>query len=140
MYIAWVQDGLAGPTAEFLSSFGIDSTGAVLVRPDGFVAWRVKTGEGASTAKMESALDHIVEIARNPASRGSRSLRHGTEGTVNAANGLVPVIYFIKCTPQAARVITTVAAAPKAITLYEALRAADSEITRLRFQRAWQAR
>jgi len=50
------------------------------------------------------------------------------------------VIYFIKCTPQAARVITTVAAPPKAITLYDALRAADSDITRLRFQRAWQAR
>lgn len=53
-------DGLTDPTGEFLSTFGIDSTGAVLVRPDGFVAWRAKTGEGASATKMESALSTIL--------------------------------------------------------------------------------
>jgi putative polyketide hydroxylase len=53
-------DGLTDPTGEFLSAFGIDSRGAVLVRPDGFVAWRAKTSEGASTAKMESALSTIL--------------------------------------------------------------------------------
>jgi len=53
-------DGLADPTTEFQSAFGIDSTGAVLVRPDGFVAWRAKTGDGASAAKMESALSTIL--------------------------------------------------------------------------------
>ena len=53
-------DGLTDPTGEFLSAFGIDPTGAVLVRPDGFVAWRAKTGEGASAAKMESALSTIL--------------------------------------------------------------------------------
>lgn len=53
-------DGLTDPTYEFLSAFGIDPTGAVLVRPDGFVAWRAKTSEGASAAKMESALSTIL--------------------------------------------------------------------------------
>jgi hypothetical protein len=53
-------DGLTDPTGEFLPAFGIDSTGAVLVRPDGFVAWRAKSGEGASAAKMESALSTIL--------------------------------------------------------------------------------
>jgi len=53
-------DGLTDPTCGFLSAFGIDPTGTVLVRPDGFVAWRAKTGEGASAAKMESALSTIL--------------------------------------------------------------------------------
>jgi len=48
--------------------------------------------------------------------------------------------HFIKCTPQAARAITAAAIPPIAITAYDALRAADSDITRVRFQRAWQPR
>jgi putative polyketide hydroxylase len=53
-------DGLTDPNGGFLSSFGIDPTGTVLGRPDGFVAWRAKTGEDASAAKMESALSTIL--------------------------------------------------------------------------------
>jgi 2-polyprenyl-6-methoxyphenol hydroxylase-like FAD-dependent oxidoreductase len=53
-------DGLTDPNGGFLSSFGIDPTGTVLARPDGFVAWRAKNGEGASAAKMESALSTIL--------------------------------------------------------------------------------
>jgi len=53
-------DGLTDPTCGFLSAFGIDPTGAVLVRPDGFVAWRAKIGGGASAAKMESALSTVL--------------------------------------------------------------------------------
>jgi len=53
-------DGLADPTGEFLPAFGIDPTGTVLVRPDGFVAWRAKSGEGASAARMESVLSTIL--------------------------------------------------------------------------------
>jgi hypothetical protein len=52
--------GLTDPNGEFLPAFGIDSTGAVLVRPDGFVAWRAKTGDGASTVEVESALSTIL--------------------------------------------------------------------------------
>ena len=59
---------------------------------------------------------------------------------INAMNGPGPLIYFMRCTPQAARLTTTVTAPPKAMTPYEVLRAADSEIRRVRFQRAWQAR
>lgn len=53
-------DGLTDPTRGFLSAFGIDPTGTILVRPDGFVAWRAKTGDNASTAKMENALSTIL--------------------------------------------------------------------------------
>ena len=53
-------DVLMDPTCGFLSAFGIDSTGAVLVRPDGFVAWRAKTSDGASAANMERVLSTIL--------------------------------------------------------------------------------
>jgi putative polyketide hydroxylase len=58
-------NGLTDPNSGFLSTFGVDPTGAVLVRPDGFVAWRAKNSEGASAAKMESALSTI--LSREPA-------------------------------------------------------------------------
>jgi 2-polyprenyl-6-methoxyphenol hydroxylase-like FAD-dependent oxidoreductase len=54
------SDALTDPNWGFLSAFGIDPTGTVLVRPDGFVAWRAKTSEGASSAKLESALSTIL--------------------------------------------------------------------------------
>ena len=44
----------------FAQAYGISSTGAVLVRPDGFVAWRAKEkssgAEGALTAALRAAL------------------------------------------------------------------------------------
>lgn len=47
--------------AEFADAYGITPSGAVLVRPDGFVAWRAKTGEGASAAALASALQAILK-------------------------------------------------------------------------------
>jgi 2-polyprenyl-6-methoxyphenol hydroxylase-like FAD-dependent oxidoreductase len=53
-------NGLADPDGVFAAAYGISSTGAVLVRPDGFVAWRAKTGEGASEQKISSALASLL--------------------------------------------------------------------------------
>ncbi len=53
-------DGLMDPDGGFAAAYGITSTGAVLVRPDGFVAWRAKTGEGASSDKISSALVSLL--------------------------------------------------------------------------------
>ena len=53
-------DGLADPDGGFAGAYGITTTGAVLVRPDGFVAWRAKTGEGASGEKIFSALQSVL--------------------------------------------------------------------------------
>jgi putative polyketide hydroxylase len=51
---------LRDPGGRFAQAYGISPTGAVLVRPDGFVAWRAKetsTGaEGALTAALRTAL------------------------------------------------------------------------------------
>ena len=53
-------DGLADPSDELASAFGIARTGAVLVRPDGFVAWRAENGEGASADQIASVLAKLL--------------------------------------------------------------------------------
>jgi 2-polyprenyl-6-methoxyphenol hydroxylase-like FAD-dependent oxidoreductase len=53
-------NGLTDPTGGFAAAYGIASTGAVLVRPDGFVAWRAKTGEGASPERIANALTSVL--------------------------------------------------------------------------------
>jgi 2-polyprenyl-6-methoxyphenol hydroxylase-like FAD-dependent oxidoreductase len=40
----------------FAEAYGITPSGAVVVRPDGFVAWRALTGEGASAATIHRVL------------------------------------------------------------------------------------
>jgi putative polyketide hydroxylase len=49
---------LADPSGRFEELYGIEGDGAVLVRPDGFVAWRSRTGGPASA--LRSALDRIL--------------------------------------------------------------------------------
>ena len=53
-------NGLMDPTGEFSAAYGITGTGAVLVRPDGFVAWRAKTGEGAAPERIADALTSVL--------------------------------------------------------------------------------
>ncbi len=52
--------GLEDETGGFLGAYGIAPTCAVLVRPDGFVAWRAKTGEAASAEEISSALGSLL--------------------------------------------------------------------------------
>ncbi len=51
---------LKDPSGEFEAAYGISSTGAVLVRPDGFVAWRAKTADGASLQGFTGVLNSIL--------------------------------------------------------------------------------
>jgi len=51
---------LVDPSGEFAPAYGIDPTGAVLVRPDGFVAWRAKNSDGASTERMKTTLAKLL--------------------------------------------------------------------------------
>jgi 2-polyprenyl-6-methoxyphenol hydroxylase-like FAD-dependent oxidoreductase len=48
---------LADPDGGFLDAYGLSPTGAVLVRPDGFVAWRAK----ASDAGADATLPHVLK-------------------------------------------------------------------------------
>ena len=64
---AWIAAALRLPMdvhrighVEFPGSYGITDSGAVLVRPDGFVGWRAKTAEGASEELLRGVLEEIV--------------------------------------------------------------------------------
>jgi 2-polyprenyl-6-methoxyphenol hydroxylase-like FAD-dependent oxidoreductase len=52
--------GLIDPDGNFSSAYGITPTGAVLVRPDGFVGWRAKTADRASPAALAQAFTSIL--------------------------------------------------------------------------------
>jgi hypothetical protein len=51
---------LTDPDGNFGAAYGIEPGGAVLVRPDGFVAWRARTGGVTSSAEISSALASIL--------------------------------------------------------------------------------
>jgi 2-polyprenyl-6-methoxyphenol hydroxylase-like FAD-dependent oxidoreductase len=59
--------GLQDSSGEFQSTYGISPTGAVLVRPDGFVAWRAKSADGASVESFAAVLNSI--LCRGPGSK-----------------------------------------------------------------------
>jgi 2-polyprenyl-6-methoxyphenol hydroxylase-like FAD-dependent oxidoreductase len=48
---------------DFPEAYGIAPSGAVLVRPDGFVAWRAKTAEGASAEVIARVLRSVLHPA-----------------------------------------------------------------------------
>lgn len=54
------SDGLTDPSGVFADAYGISRSGAVIVRPDGFAAWRAKTAEGASPATVRDALAALL--------------------------------------------------------------------------------
>jgi 2-polyprenyl-6-methoxyphenol hydroxylase-like FAD-dependent oxidoreductase len=57
--------GLADPDGAFPDAFGITSSGAALVRPDGVVAWRAPAADGASAPALADALDAVLCRARH---------------------------------------------------------------------------
>jgi putative polyketide hydroxylase len=55
-------DRISEPNGEFHAAFGLTSSGAALIRPDGFVAWRARTAAGASTDVIANALKTISSV------------------------------------------------------------------------------
>src|SRR6266487_2625575 len=53
-------DDLAGAESSFPRSFGISPSGAVLVRPDGFVGWRAVTAADAPDNALRQALQALL--------------------------------------------------------------------------------
>jgi putative polyketide hydroxylase len=52
---------LRDPGGGFSAAYGISPSGAVLVRPDGFVAWRAADATGVSDAAMGDVLDALLQ-------------------------------------------------------------------------------
>ena len=46
----------------FPAAYGVTASGAVLVRPDGFVAWRAKSAEGPSSSALLPRLRAILKV------------------------------------------------------------------------------
>jgi 2-polyprenyl-6-methoxyphenol hydroxylase-like FAD-dependent oxidoreductase len=53
-------DELRDPAGGFAAAYGISASGAVLVRPDGFVAWRAHDATGASDAAVKDVLEALL--------------------------------------------------------------------------------
>jgi putative polyketide hydroxylase len=52
--------GLADPEGCFPGAFGISPSGAVLVRPDGFVGWRAVDAAGAPEQALRQGLQTLL--------------------------------------------------------------------------------
>jgi 2-polyprenyl-6-methoxyphenol hydroxylase-like FAD-dependent oxidoreductase len=53
-------DDLADPESGFADAYALSAAGAVIVRPDGIVAWRAVDGAGASEAALREVLTALV--------------------------------------------------------------------------------
>ena len=51
---------LRDPENGFAAAYGITATGAALVRPDGFVAWRAKSSETKPQDTLKSVLARVL--------------------------------------------------------------------------------
>jgi len=54
------EDGIADPDGAFPGAYGITPSGAVLVRPDGFIGWRRKSSVDASPQAISDALASLL--------------------------------------------------------------------------------
>ncbi|MFJ5226526.1 FAD-dependent monooxygenase [Streptomyces sp. NPDC088400] len=69
------RDGdLTDTDGDFLETYGISAGGAVLVRPDGHVAWRASAIDGTDTAPLAEALEQVLGRPVRP----SASASHGS--------------------------------------------------------------
>jgi putative polyketide hydroxylase len=58
------HSGLQDRTGGFAAAYGLEPSGCVLVRPDGFVAWRAKNGSDASASNLRTVLSSILSQPR----------------------------------------------------------------------------
>ena len=68
-----IGDGgdLTDEGGRFAETYGIDADGAVLVRPDGFIAWRARSAHAESARVLTDVLSRV--LARPTATGAGRS-------------------------------------------------------------------
>ena len=59
----YTVDAAMDPNGNFAESYGITPTGAVLVRPDGFVAWRAATDGEAESHSLSAVLGSLLGLS-----------------------------------------------------------------------------
>jgi hypothetical protein len=58
--------GVRDPEGAFAAAYGLAPSGAVLVRPDGIVAWRAERAGAGSAQALRDALDGVLCRATHP--------------------------------------------------------------------------
>jgi 2-polyprenyl-6-methoxyphenol hydroxylase-like FAD-dependent oxidoreductase len=58
---------LANPDASFAAAYGITTSGATIVRPDGYVCWRAADDAGASRESMARVLASVLSLGERSA-------------------------------------------------------------------------
>ena len=61
------RNGLFDPDDRFCTAFGITPSGAVLVRPDGFISWRAKSADSQSEHAIDEAMASVLGLEASPA-------------------------------------------------------------------------
>ena len=64
-----------GAAKAFLQAHGINETGAILIRPDGFVAWRAPSQEVSPIEELADALGHVLARPTKRKTDGHRNCR-----------------------------------------------------------------
>jgi putative polyketide hydroxylase len=59
-YVIGTETVVSGPDGKWQSGYGVDADGAVLVRPDGYVAWRSRSGVSNPEAALRAAFDSLL--------------------------------------------------------------------------------
>ena len=64
-YLIGPEGDATDPSGSWCDVYGIDDGGAVLVRPDGHVAWRARTSVLEPTTELRTALDQVLGMSRH---------------------------------------------------------------------------
>ena len=70
---------LVDVSGEWLTNYGIDANGAVLVRPDGHIAWRSTGAAADATATLEQVITRVLGLDSRDRQRVAASFNAGTD-------------------------------------------------------------
>jgi putative polyketide hydroxylase len=78
----------------FLQAHGISETGTILIRPDGFVAWRAPSQEASPIQELVDALGHV--LARAPDTRTRQSANTANSQSLSHSPPRPPTSSFLR--------------------------------------------
>lgn len=61
-WIGWQNNDFSDPGNDFLDAYGITASGAVIVRPDGYIGWRKTTAEDSNAGMEQMLTDALSTI------------------------------------------------------------------------------
>jgi len=59
-HIIGIDTEVSNPDGQWQAAYGVEADGAVLVRPDGYVAWRSRSGVANAEASLRAAFDQML--------------------------------------------------------------------------------